>query len=163
MSPSLSLSPTHTHTYFLQTVYSHAFSCSHTLSHSTFPCEKPQLLNDLQICPVNWYWHSVSYTHTRAHTHHHRHTSTQVPQWLDLHSTHKEKENTDITPILSCFTSVCVVIGSINEDISCVCRETKHQKMTRIQRLWREITFQSWSPPSSSKTQIVFKYYKVIT
>lgn len=55
LSLYFSLSPTHTHTYFLQTVYSHAFSCSHTLSHSTFPCEKPLLLNELQICPVNWY------------------------------------------------------------------------------------------------------------
>lgn len=69
LSLSLSLSPTHTHTYFLQIVYSPAFSCSHTLSHSTLLCEKPQLLNQLQICPVNWYWHSLSYTYTHTHTH----------------------------------------------------------------------------------------------
>lgn len=64
-----SLAHPHTHThiafvFFFLTAYLHAFSLTHTATLSLLLCEKPQPLNEAQICPVNWCSHMQ--THTKA-------------------------------------------------------------------------------------------------
>ena len=65
----------HTHAHIL---YSHAFSLflSHTrtATPSLLLCEKPQSLNEPQICPVNWCSHARRHQYSKTHSYKYTHT-----------------------------------------------------------------------------------------
>lgn len=64
--------------FLTHTVLTCSLSLTHTASPSLLLCEKPQPLNEPQICPVNWCSHTHIQTPTLKNTQVQIHTYTQM-------------------------------------------------------------------------------------